>query len=231
MRYDIINLIGGDYLSGYIIYWSKEFIDKLNKHSKHEKMSVVYSGYSLKLPSLKKIKVGDTVYAVTIDKNELCVMGKLTIEKIETAFDYLMRETGKPHDCVFPDNYAVKNTYHKNAGIKAGQYFYHTNNGHYDNIEDLPDGTKILVLEELTDIPHQFSQEPPAQSAAFALSGTNGSEIMPRIIPNDRIPFLLFGKEKKPLKTDKNGKIVNASIAGHARIMSDETQDYFNSLF
>ena len=35
-------------------------------------MSVVYSGYSLKLPSLKKIKVGDTVYAVTIDKNELC---------------------------------------------------------------------------------------------------------------------------------------------------------------
>lgn len=163
-------------------------------------------------------------------------MGRLTIEKIEPAFDYLMRETGKPYDCMFPDNYAVRSTYNNAAYMpkeKAGKHFYCTNQGKYENIEDLPEGTKVIILEELTDIPHRISQEPPADLAAFALSGSNGSEIKMREVSSGKLPKLLFGttKEQKPLKTDKNGRLVVASLLGHTRLMSDDTKRYFDSLF
>lgn len=54
-----------------------------------------------------------------------------------------------------------------------------------------------------------------------------------RMIPAEKIPELRFvsGKEQKPLKTDKNGKIVITSILGNARLMSEQTKVYFDSLF
>ena len=221
-------------MPGYIIYWSKEYLDRLL--GKGEIISVVYGGYSTQLPSLKKIKNGDTVYSVTVFKNTLYVVGRLTIENIEPAFDYLMRETGKPYGCIFPDDYAVRCTYNNAPYIpkdKAGRHFYRTNKQKYETIEELPEGTKVMILEELTDIPHKASQEPPADLAAFALTGYDGSEIKLRAVPAKKIPELLFvaGKEQKPLKTDKNGRIVLASILGNARLMSGETQEYFDSLF
>lgn len=221
-------------MAGYIIYWSKEYLDKLL--GKGENVSVVYSGYSTQLPSLKKIKNGDMVYPVTVFKNTLYVVGRLKIENIEPAFDYLMRETGKPYDCIFSDDYAVRCTYSDAPYIprdKAGRHFYRTNKQKYETIEELPEGTKVMILEELTDIPHKASQEPPADLAAFALSGSNGSEIKLRAVPAEKIPELLYvsGKEQKPLKTDKNGRIVLASILGNARLMSEQTKAYFDSLF
>ena len=221
-------------MAGYMIYWSKEYLDKLL--GKGEILSVVYGGYSTQLPSLKKIKKGDTVYPVTVFRNALYVVGRLTIENIEPAFDYLMRETGKPYNCIFPDDYAVRGTYNDAPYIprdKAGRHFYVTNKQKYETIEELPEGTKVMILEELTDKPHKASQEPSADLAAFALTGSNGSEILMRIIPVDQLPELRFvsGKEQKPLKTDKNGKIVITSILGNARLMSEQTKAYFDSLF
>lgn len=220
-------------MSGFMIYWSQEFVDKLNKSGNSEKLSVVYSGYSTKLPSLKSVKVGDTVYPITIHNNEVWVMSRLTIEKIELAFDYLMRETGQPYHCRFPDNYAVLHRYHQQACKKAGKIFYSMNGGYYDDADDLPEGTILLILEQLKEIPHLLSQEPPAAGAFFALSGTNGADIKPRSIPAEIISTLMFGKpnDQKPLKTDKSGKIVNASVVGHARLMSEATHAYFDSLF
>ena len=104
------------------------------------------------------------------------MMGRLTIEKIEPAFDYLMRE-GKPYDCMFPDDYAVRGTYNDAPYMpkdKAGKHFYCTNKGKYENNEDLP-----------------------ADLAAFALSGSNGSEIKMREVSAEKIPELLFGTEKE----------------------------------
>jgi len=221
-------------MAGYMIYWSKEYLDKLI--DKGEKMSVVYGGYSTQLPSLKKVKKGDTVYPVTLFRNDFYVVGRLTIENIESAFDYLMRETGKPYDCIFPDDYAVRCTYDDAPYIprdKSGRHFYRTNKQKYETIEELPEGTKVMILEELTDKPHKVSQEPPADLAAFALSGSNGSEIKLRDVSDEKIPELLFmsGKEQKPLKTDKNGKIVITSILGNSRLMSEHTKAYFDSLF
>lgn len=226
-------MFGGKAMSGFIIYWSKEYIDKIKKCESEEKLSVVFSGYSTKLPSLKSIKVGDIVFPVTLYNNQFLVMSRLTINKIEPAFDYLMRETGKPYNCMFPDNFAVKHEYSQQAGKLAGKTYYSMNSGHYDNIEDVPENTTILILEDLKDIPHGLSQEPPDILAAFALSGTDGAVIKPRIIPYETITTLKFGKlnDQKPLKTDKNGKIVNASLFGHARLMSEETYNYFDSLF
>ena len=224
----------GWFLEGAIIYWSREYIDSFI--DKGERISVVYGGHSTQLPSLKKIKKGDTVYPVTLYKNDLCVLGRLTIENIETAFDCLMRETGKPYDCIFPDVYAVRCTYNDAPYIprdKAGKHFYPTNKQKYETAEELPENTKVMILEELTDKPHRASQEPPAMLAAFALSGSKGSEILMRVIPPEKLPELRFGtgKEQKPLKTDRNGRIVIASVLGNARLMSDETREYFDLLF
>ena len=219
-------------MSGYMIYLSKEY--KLL--GKGETVSVVYGGYSTHLPSLNKIRKGDTVYTVTIFKNTLYAVGRFTIENIEPAFDYLMCETGKPYNCIFPDDYAVRCTYNDVPYIprnKAGKHFYRTNKQKYETIAELPEGTKVMILEELTDILHKASQEPPTDLAAFALTGSNGSGILMRMIPAEKIPELRFvsGKEQNPPKTDKNGKIVITSILSNARLMSDLTKEYFDSLF
>ena len=59
----------------------------------------------------------------------------------------------------------------------------------------------------LDDLP--VKNDPPADLAAFALTGSNGSGILMRMIPSEKLPELRFvsEKEQKPIKTDNNGKM------------------------
>ncbi len=93
-------------MSGCMIYRTKEYVERIGSG---DCLSVVFGGYSLSVPSVTKVKVGDMVCPLTMNRNELYAMGRLTVEKTEPAFDHLMRETGMPYDRMFPDDHAVRN--------------------------------------------------------------------------------------------------------------------------
>lgn len=57
---------------------------------------------------------------MTLAEGTLCVMARLPIEKIESAFDYLIRETGQIYGALVPDGFALEHEY------RAGGKFYLT---------------------------------------------------------------------------------------------------------
>lgn len=81
-------------MAGYITYWPKEQIKKLQKEKDNGPIKVIFGSVHTKMPSIKKVKAGDTVYPVTIDNGTLCVVAKLPVEQIEDAYEYLVRELG-----------------------------------------------------------------------------------------------------------------------------------------
>ena len=46
-------MFGGKAMSGFIIYWSKEYIDKIKKCESEEKLSVVFIAIHIISPSCK----------------------------------------------------------------------------------------------------------------------------------------------------------------------------------
>ncbi|MDE7224180.1 MAG: hypothetical protein K2O34_10420 [Acetatifactor sp.] len=77
-------------------------------------------------------------------------------------------------------------------------------------------------------------QEPFNCCSKTAASGSEGSVICKRPIPQEKIPDLLFGPSKakqKPLKLNAKGQLTTLSLSGAARKMSKETEEYFDSLF
>lgn len=67
-----------------------------------------------------------------------------------------------------------------------------------------------------------------------AVSGTRGSFIQPRPIPQEKIsdfPFEPSKAKQKPLKLNAKGELTTLSLPGTVRKMSDETKDFFDSLF
>ena len=81
-------------MSGFIVYWPQEQIRKLKKAKDIGPIQVVLGSVHTKMPSIAKVMTNDTIYPVTLDKGMLYVMARLPVEKVESAFDYLLRETG-----------------------------------------------------------------------------------------------------------------------------------------
>lgn len=216
-------------MSGYITFWSKEYVKELEKHGDKGSFCVVYGSHHTRMPSVSSIKKGDIVYPVAIRDKTLCVMARLPIENTEPAFDYLMRETGNYFGSLIPEGILIQS-----QGI-YGQFNSFSGGCGYTGKVTLPENIHtVLQYEDFVTKEHKFHQEPITCCAVVALSGKNGSSIEPRKIPPDIVPKLLFGKTKstqKPLRTDKNGNITSVSLSGHTRKMSDETFEYFESLF
>lgn len=216
-------------MSGYIIFWSKDYVRELNKRGDTGPFKVVYGSQHTRMPSISSLCVGDVVYAVALQQGTLCIMARLQIEKIEPAFDYMMREMGQPYSSLIPRGFAVKS-----QGLYGDFVIFEGGSGYLDKIE-LPDDIHTTFVEEkLTPIPHLFHQEPITCCAKQAASGSNGSSIAVRPIPIELVPTLLFGKTKstqKPLKLDKKGCPTSISLSGFIRKMSNETFDIFEEIF
>lgn len=215
-------------MAGFMTYWSKDYIKRLKKAEDNGALSVIFGSHHTSMPSISSVNVGDVIYPVTLAEGTLCVMGKLPVEKIEVAFDYLMRETGQIHSALVPDGFALEHEY------TAGGIFYMTNVGKYENRDDLPKDTKILIPKELKEKSHKYHQEPQSCCAAFAALGTHGSIITVRSLPLEVLPELRFGpakSEKKPLKFDKNGIPIISTLSGFLRCMSEDTQRIFETVF
>ena len=90
-------------MSGYMIFWSQDHVKKLKKAGDNGPIQVVYGGRHSKEPSLKKIKVGDVIFPVALEKDQLVVMARLQVEKLENAFEYQLREVGMPCQAIIPE--------------------------------------------------------------------------------------------------------------------------------
>lgn len=91
-------------MAGYITYWPKEQIRKLTKEKDIGPITVVLGSAHTKMPSIKSITVGDTIYPVTVMNNEFYVVARLPVEKIEAAYQYLIRELGNQCGALLPDD-------------------------------------------------------------------------------------------------------------------------------
>lgn len=215
-------------MAGYITYWPGEQIQRLKKAKDHGPIQVVFGSIHTKMPSISSVKAGDVLYPVTLSNGTLVVMARLPVERVERGFDYLLRETGNYHGALIPEGIAMEHQPFRNNDT----ILYLTSTGVVAKKEDLPAGIHIEPLR--SPIPHLCHQEPFNCCTQTAASGSHGSTIEPRPIPEHLIPSLLFGPAKsrqKPLRTNAKGELSTLSLSGFVRKMSDETQKIFDSLF
>lgn len=214
-------------MAGFMTYWPKEYIKNIKKAGDTGELSVIFGSHHTKMLSISSVRAGDVIYPVTLAEGTLCVMARLPVERIEVAFDYLIRETGQIHDALVPDGYALEHEY------KSGGIFYRTNSDKYEDKKDLPVGTIILIPNEMEAKPHKFHQEPQTCCAKLAATGNHGSKIETRPLPLEVLSELRFGPKNKvkPLKLDKNGIPSIVSLSGFVRQMSAETEAIFEHLF
>lgn len=216
-------------MSGFITFWSKDYIKQLNKHKDNGKLCVVYGSQHTKMPSISAVKIGDIIYPVSIKDKTLCVMARLPVDKIEPAYEYLIRETGFHYSALIPEGILIQS-----QGIYGQFNVFHGGSGYTDKIK-LPQNIHTVLHEEDFVIkPHKFHQEPITCCADVAASGSQGSLIKERIIPIDDVKTFLFGSTKstqKPLRLDKSGNLTSVSLGGFTRKMSESTFQYFEDLF
>lgn len=219
-------------MAGYIVYWPKEQVTALKKAKDTGPIRVVLGSIHTKMPSIRSVKAGDVIYPVTLEKGALCVMARLPVEKVESAFDYLLRETGFRMEALIPKGAACEEPSCNNR--EKGTFFYVMNPvRRYDTAEELP--PEITRVERRREpVPHLLHQEPFNCCSETAASGSGGSAIEPRPVPKELIPTLLFGPTKakqKPLRLNSKGELTTVSLSGFTRKMSEETQRVFDGLF
>ncbi len=229
-------------MSGYIVYWAKDYIDAVKKAGDKGPLKVVYGSPHTVMPYISSVKVGDIIYPVTVQNGTLAVMARLPVEKIEPAFDYTIRELGRQYSALIPEDaaYYVKAkfgdfvTMYHGCGYTDGEFSYFGDSSRKEKTR-IPDSvTRIYREWEMEEKPHNYTQIPKTCCAKQAASGEHGSEIYPREIPLETVKTLLFGKTKKdekPLKLGKNGKLSSQSLAVFVRKMSDDTFKVFEELF
>lgn len=137
--------------------------------------------------------------------------------------------TGQIHSALVPEGYAIEHGYRD-----GGTFFLVSTREQYDRKEELPEGIRLLLLNEMKEKPHKFHQEPQTCCAKLAASGSHGSSIELRPLPVEVLPELRFGPSKskeKALKLDKNGIPAVISLSGFVRKLGDETWEIFEGVF
>lgn len=207
----------------YIVYWPQDVVDDIVKAGDEGPIKVVYGSVHSRMPSISSIKEGDVVYPVTLMKKKFYVMARLPVEHKEIAFDYTMRELGQQYSALIPDGIAVEN--------RSRSIYWASKAQGYKSLEEIPAGVRLIPLEEQKNKPHQKHQEPFNCCSKYAVWGTGGSSICPRLIPDELIPTMLFGPKgrERPL-TMRNGLILSSSLTSTRR-MTEETAKIFEGLF
>lgn len=217
-------------MAGYIVYWPQEQVRKLQKAQDTGPIRVVLGSIHTKMPSIAKVKVGDVLYPVTLKEGMLYVMARLPVERTEAAFDYLLRETGYRQAALIPEG-----TAYEEMAWRGGKTTFRTAHAGSVDREALPASiTRIELWADRQPIPHLCHQEPFNCCAQTAASGTKGSAIRPRPVPEEKLSELLFGPSRakqRPLRRNAQGELTALSLSGAARKMSEATQAYFDTLF
>lgn len=217
-------------MAGYLVFWSREYLKKLEKAGDRGPLSVVFGGRHSKMPALAGVRPGDVLYPAALLQGTLCVMARLPVDAVENAFWYLMRETGRHRGALIPGGVALET-----ARMDGSRCFLAAGGRLFDSAADLPaDIQTVLPLSQQADLPHRFHQEPQTCCAETAAVGARGSAILPRPLPPDCLGALRFGptpRTRKPLRLDARGVPSVTSLSGFVRRMSEETQERFEAAF
>ena len=228
-------------MAAYMTYWPGEQLRALKKAGDTGPIRVVLGSIHSKMPSITSVKVGDIIYPVSVIKGGLCVLARLPVEKKESAFDYLIRETGRRWSALIPSGVACWE-----EGYRPGHFYYIIHDrieipnepGKYrgvnmfDSPEELPPGYRIVDATQEPP-PHLLHQLPFNCCSKTAVSGTQGSTIEPRPIPRELLPELRFGwpkSKQKGLRFTPKGDVLVTCVTSTRRL-SDETFAVFESLF
>ena len=211
----------------FTVYWPLDVINDLRSANDQGPIKVIYGSIHSRMPSIVSIKEGDIVYPVIIFQKHFYVLARLPVEHKEYAFHYLLRELGQHHSALIPDGFALE------CLDMAGKIYYWTNKcKSYNTIADVPKGMQIISLDEQVEKPHQVHQEPFNCCSEYAVWGTKGSLIGPRLFPAELIPELRFGPQGKerPLILKEDGSILQQSLQVTRR-MTKATAKIFEELF
>lgn len=132
--------------------------------------------------TISALKIGDIIYPVAIKDKTLYVMARLPIEKIEPAYDHLIRKTGSYYSTLIPEGILIQE-----KGIYEGFNKFKNECGYTGKIE-LPNNIHTIVHEEKLVIkPHKFHQAPISCCTGIAVSGNNGSSIKASLITLEKL--------------------------------------------
>lgn len=73
----------------YTTLWSNDWAKQILKNDKNSILSVIYGGPHSSQPSLSRVKVGDVIFPVRVEGGNLYIMGRMTVEKIMNADQYM----------------------------------------------------------------------------------------------------------------------------------------------
>ena len=68
-------------MSGFMVYWSKDYVKELKAAGDSGPIKVIYGGPHSTMPSIESVEVGDIIYPVTIANNTLCVWQGYLLKK------------------------------------------------------------------------------------------------------------------------------------------------------
>lgn len=90
----------------YTTLWANDWAKQIQKNDMNSILSVIYGGPHSSQPSLGRIKVGDVIFPVRIESGKLYIMGRMTVERIMNADEYL-QSIGIHTDCLW-DSYTYQ---------------------------------------------------------------------------------------------------------------------------
>lgn len=167
-------------MAGYITFWAKEHIRKLEKARDAGPLSVIYGSHHTKMPSIAAVHTGDVIYPAALLQGTLCVMARLPVDRIEPALDYLMREVGYPGGALIPEGTALEHVLSCRPEAFALQavrntpnaFFQRSDGSRIESGQPLPENlTTVYRHSQYQEKPHLCHQEPQTCCAALAASG------------------------------------------------------------
>ena len=215
-------------MAGYMVCWPQDRWRQIQKAGDTGPIRVIYGSIHARMPTIASIRVGDVVFVVTYMQKHLYAVARLPVTHREPAFDYTMRELGTRHSALIPEGIVEETLDHCGE-----RYYWSWDCKHYNSLEAVPEGARIISLSEQVEKPHLEHQNPFNCCSQWAVWGEEGSSIEPRQLPDEVLPGLRFGYPKskeKPLKFTANGSVLSSSLTATRR-MSEETLEIFESLF
>jgi hypothetical protein len=73
----------------YIVFWKKDKIDRILKNGDDGPLSVLYGGPHQSQPAFGKLRAGDVVFPFTMVDGVMYLIGRMVIEEIVNADEYL----------------------------------------------------------------------------------------------------------------------------------------------
>lgn len=87
-------------MNSFLTLWPADWCKLLLKNGDFGPLQVLYGGPHTSLPPLTKVKIGDTLYPVMLQKGQLYLLGALSVAELGPAGPYLKAHQIEPPGCI-----------------------------------------------------------------------------------------------------------------------------------